>query len=86
MKRWLARLGWMVLGAVLLSAFVITKTLLFGDQGHVFSDASASQIDATIAILKKANCSYKVSIYVPQNCKQALTEAVKQSSNKTPPN
>jgi hypothetical protein len=82
-KRWLARLGWMVLGAVLLAAFVITKTLLFGDQGHMFPDASTLQIDATLTTLKKANCSYKVSVYVPKDCRAVLDEAVKQSSSKT---
>jgi hypothetical protein len=86
MKRWLARLGWMFLGAALLAAVVITRTLLFGEQGHVFSDGSASQVDATLATLKKANCSYKVSVYVPKNCREVLDEAVKQSSSKTSPN
>ncbi len=82
MKKWLARLGWMVLGAVLLAAVVITRGLLLGEHGQVFPDASTSQIESTITNLKKANCSYKVSVFVPRNCKEALTEAVKQSSDK----
>lgn len=67
---------------MLLAAFVITRALLFGDHGQVFPDASASQIEFTITTLKKANCDYKVSVHVPRNCKQALAEAVKQSSDK----
>ena len=86
MKKWLARLGWMVLGAVLLAAVVITRGLLFGAHGQVFPDASASQIESTITSLKKANCGYKVSVYVPRNCKEALADAVKQSGSKTAPN